>query len=144
MDERTICLSTILEKTIVSRKHEDLLPLIDHAPFGLIGASVYNIDTQDSRKFDYYIAVSSTQNTNNKLERYKVPATTWAIFPCTRKTLHKIQLTIVNEWSKTSPYNLLNTGYQNGKMQSYAPDLEVYSEGESMEIWVPVQMKEGI
>lgn len=129
------------KKTIKENKNERLLPLITQQPLNLIGASVYNVDENDSKKFDYYIAVSTNLETPTDLEEHIVPAMTWAVLPCTRKTNGKTQMNIVNKWAPTAEYELLNTGYKSGKMSSVAPDLEVYGMSDDVEIWVPVRKK---
>ncbi|MGC6767265.1 GyrI-like domain-containing protein [Enterococcus sp. LJL128] len=129
------------KKIMKEGKNEQLLPLINQAPFGLIGASVYNVDSKNSKRFDYYIAAATTHETPEDMNDYIVPAATWAVFPCTRKTSGKTQMNIVKKWAPNSGYDLLNTGYASGKMTSVAPDMEVYSAGEEVEIWVPVRKK---
>lgn len=127
---------------LAAGKQEALLPLIDHEPFGLIGASFYNIDKTDAKKFDYYIAVATTKDTPSDLFEIEVPASTWAVFPCTRKTNGKTQFAIVTKWApKSKEYELLNKGYMTGKMTSGGPDLEVYGQEDDVEIWVPVRKK---
>ncbi|WP_321385395.1 GyrI-like domain-containing protein [uncultured Enterococcus sp.] len=129
------------KKIIKEGKNEQLVPLIDKKPFGLIGASVYNVDSTDPKKFDYYIAAATTQEAPQEMDTYTVPKMTWAVFPCTRKTSGKTQMAIVKKWAPTSNYTLLNTGYASGRMISAAPDLEVYGHGDDVEIWVPVKEK---
>lgn len=125
-----------------ANKQDALLPLMNEQPLGLIGASVYNIDSSDTKKFDYYIAVSTSQDTPNDLEEHIVPAMSWAVFPCTRKTNGKTQMSIVTKWApQQTDYELLNSGYKSGKMKSSAPDLEVYGQGDDVEIWVPIKQK---
>lgn len=131
------------KKVLKENKNEALLPFINQKPFGLIGASVYNVDDNDSKKFEYYIAVSTNMDTPEGMEEYIVPAMTWAVFPCTRKTSGKTQMNIVNKWGPQADYQLLNSGYRSGKMISTAPDLEVYGSGDDVEIWVPVKKKRG-
>lgn len=125
-----------------SGKLEALLPLINHEPFGLIGASFYNVNEQDAKKFDYYIAVATTSDSPARLAEVEVSANTWAVFPCTRKTSGKTQFAIVTKWApKSTEYELLNDGYATGEMTSGGPDLEVYGQGDEVEIWVPVRRK---
>lgn len=127
---------------ISGNKQETVAPLINREPFGVIGASFYNIDPADSKKFDYYIAAATTADTPEGLEEVEVPANTWAVFPCTGKTAATTQVDIVSKWGPESEeYELLNTGYMTGEMSSGGPDLEVYTQGEDMEIWVPVKRK---
>lgn len=125
-----------------SGKQEALLPLINREPFGLIGASFYNVDAQDAKRFDYYIGVATTVETPEKLEEMEVPANTWAVFPTTREASGQTQFNIVAKWGPQSEeYELLNTGYMTGDMTSAGPDLEVYGQGNAIEIWVPVRKK---
>lgn len=125
-----------------SGKQEALLPLMNHEPFGLIGASFYNVDEQDAKRFDYYIAAATTSDTPAELAEVEVPANTWAVFPCTRKTSGKTQFEIVTKWApESTEYTLLNDGYATGEMTSAGPDLEVYGQGDEIEIWAPVKKK---
>lgn len=125
-----------------SNKQNDLLPMINHEPFGLIGASFYNTEKADAKKFDYYIAVATTNDTPEDLVEVEVPANTWAVFPCTRETSGKTQFAIVTKWAPESEeYELLNDGYATGDMISGGPDLEVYGQGDDIEIWVPVRKR---
>ncbi|MDU5334556.1 GyrI-like domain-containing protein [Enterococcus sp.] len=125
-----------------SGKQEALLPLINHEPFGLIGASFYNVDEQDAKRFDYYIAAATTSDTPAELAEVEVSGNTWAVFPCTRKTSGKTQFEIVTKWApESTEYALLNDGYATGEMTSAGPDLEVYGQGDEIEIWVPVRRK---
>ena len=43
--------------------------------------------------------------------------------------------------STDNDYEWLNTGYATGEMVSAGPDLEVYGQGDEVEIWVPVRKK---
>lgn len=127
---------------VASDKQAALLPLINHEPFGLIGASFYNVDERDPKKFDYYIGVATTDETPEGLEEVVVPATIWAVFPTTREKSGKTQFNIVAKWApKSKEYKLLNSGYLTGKMTSGGPDMEVYGQGKDVEIWVPVRGK---
>ncbi|MEO1768520.1 GyrI-like domain-containing protein [Candidatus Enterococcus ferrettii] len=123
-------------------KQEALLPLINREPFGLIGASFYNIDSNDAKRFDYYISVATTEETPDGLEEIEVPANTWAVFPTTKEASGQTQVEIVSKWGPQSEeYELLNTGYMTGEMASGGPDMEVYGSGNDIEIWVPVKKK---
>ncbi|WP_379947157.1 GyrI-like domain-containing protein [Enterococcus devriesei] len=127
---------------VSSGKQEALLPLINREPFGLIGASVYNIDLADAKKFDYYIGVATTAPTPEELVEVKVPENTWAVFPCTREMAGKVQFAIVKDWApQSTEYELVNTGYMTGEMSSGGPDMDVYGRGDEVEIWVPVKQK---
>lgn len=120
---------------------EELLSLMDCAPFGLIGANMYNTDANDSRKFDYCIGCASTKETPEHLSEYVIPALTWAVFPCKKEEIGKVQAQIVTKWQKKSGYKVLNTGYMTGRMKSAGPDLEVYDKDGNVEIWVVVEKR---
>lgn len=133
---------TFWNQFISGNRQETVAPLINREPFGVIGASFYNVDPEDSKKFDYYIAAATTAATPDGMEEVEVPANTWAVFPCTGKTSGTTQIEIVTKWGPESEeYELLNSGYMTGEMTSGGPDLEVYTQGEEMEIWVPVRKK---
>lgn len=48
---------------------------------------------------------------------------------------------IVTEWLPAADYRRVNTGYETGMMSGGAPDIEVYSEGDDVEIWIAVTSK---
>ena len=129
------------QQMIQEGKVGQLAQLISRPPFGIIGASVYNVDEQDSRKFDYYIAAATDQPTPEGLIEYTVPAVTWAVFSCSMENLGTTQADIVTKWAPASAYEILNQGYETGEMISAAPDLEVYGQGTDVEIWVPVKAR---
>lgn len=129
------------QQMIEEGKIGQLAPLISRPPFGIIGACVYNVDKQDPKKFDYYIAAATDQPAPDGLSEYTVPAMTWAVFPCTMETLPAIQADIVNKWAPSAAYEILNQGYETGDMVSAAPDLEVYGQGTDVEVWVPVRAR---
>lgn len=120
-------------------KTGQIAELITKPPYGLIGASVYQVDEQDPMRFDYYIAAATDLPTPEGFAEYTVPAMTWAVFPCTAETSAQTQMAIVMEWAPSADYELLNSGYETGRMISAAPDLEVYGKGNEVEIWVPVR-----
>ena len=112
-----------------------LIQHMDSQPMGVLGVCVG--DWQQTGKFDYYIAVSSTQPAPEGMSEYLVPATTWAIFECRGPMPHAIQSMqerIMTEW-------LPNSGYQ----YADAPDIEQYTDGDQSSedylcwIWVPVK-----
>ena len=73
-----------------SGKHELLLPLINHEPYGLIGASFYNVDTTDAKKFDYYIAVRKPPvKIPEELTEVEVPANSLGRFSMYQKNFWK-------------------------------------------------------
>jgi len=125
----------IIEKGI----NLEIVDLRDQQPHGLLGVSVYNTDLHDARKFDYYIASASGKPVPAGMREYIVPAATWAAFPCKIEDIHQVEVDIVAKWHGNSGYNVLNTGYETGKMNSKAPDLEVYLDDGTAEIWVAVE-----
>lgn len=109
--------------------------LMDSQPMGVLGVSVGN--WQQDGKFDYYIAVSSTQPVPEGMCEYEVPACTWAVFECKGPmptAIQKMQERIMTEW-------LPGSGYQ----YADAPDIEMYADGDQSSedyicwIWVPVK-----
>lgn len=108
-----------------------LAGLMDTAPMGLLGVSACN----DVEQWKYFIAVSSTKDTN-EYEEYIVPAATWAIFTGTgtNQSIQELEQRIVSEWLPTSGYEYAN-----------APDIEVYlnpdPQNAQYEVWIPVIKK---
>lgn len=119
------------------KERETILSFMNTEPYGLIGMSVYHED--DYNMFDYYIGTSSSL-TPASYESYLVPAGTWAVVPCTRKTLITTQQEIVTQWSNDQ-YELCNKGYEEGTIQGIMPDLEVYGKGNDVEIWIALREK---
>lgn len=109
---------------------EKLIPLMNNQPMGVLGVSACN-DKEDWR---YFIAVSSSADTDDTLDEYVVPACTWAIFSGsgTGISIQELEQRIVTEWLPTSGYE-----YDN------APDIEVYldqdPENMQYEVWIPVR-----
>ena len=124
---------------MVQGKQMRILPLMDTVPMGLLGVSVYNRVADDAKIFDYYIACASTKPLPEGMDEYTVPAATWAVFPCTRENMGQVQMDIFTQWMPGSGYRGLNSGYETGEMKSGAPDMELYRQGEDVEIWVPVE-----
>lgn len=125
-----------------SGKLDTLLPLMNQQPHGVFGISVYNTDSQDARKFDYYVAVSSDMPLSEELASYEVSAGLWAVFPCTRKTMGKTQAMAISKWLPKSKYRALNKGYITGRMKSNACDIEYYGkEDDDLAIWIAVEEK---
>ncbi|MEG0661185.1 MAG: effector binding domain-containing protein [Anaerorhabdus sp.] len=116
-----------------------LMPLNNQEPFGLLGISVYNTDANDKRKFENYIAVSTSQTEISELKEYTVPACTWAVFTCTIETIGKTEIQAIMKWLPKSNYKPLNTGYITGKMKSEAPDIQYYGKEDLVEIWIAVK-----
>lgn len=113
-----------------------LVPLIDHEPFGVLGASIGD-GTQN--EFEYMIGVSTTQPAPAGLAVHEVPAYTWAIFECKGalpESIQEMSRRIMSEWLPTSGYE-----YAEG------PDIEVYGDGDQSSpdylcwVWMPVVKK---
>lgn len=120
---------------------ETLMPLNNQVPFGMFGISVYNVDKKDTRKFDYYIGVSSNQPETSEITEYMVLANTWAVFPCTIETISKTEVQAITKWLPKSNYRPLNKGYITGRMKSGAPDIQYYGKDGLVEVWVAVKEK---
>lgn len=125
-----------------SGKGAELMPLMNQAPFGVIGMSVYNSDG-DSPKFDYYIGCASTKVVTAEMVDYQVPAATWAVFDCESVSeMARILPLIVTEWQVESAYRLVNSGYETGEMVAPLPDIEVYPDQKgTVEVWIAVELK---
>lgn len=112
---------------------QKLASMIEGQPAGLLGVSICN-NEEDWR---YFIAVSGTRPAEAPFEEYRVPASTWAVFPGTGTNLsvQDLERRIVTEWLPTS-------GYEYGS----APDIEVYispnPENAKYEVWIPVVKKQ--
>lgn len=120
---------------------ETLMSHMNQEPYGCFGISEYNIDPEDSRRFAYYIAVSSSDEAQGELVSYTVPKCTWAVFPCTKETMGKVQVQAITKWLPKSNYQPLNKGYITGRMKSGAPDIECYLLKDETQTWVAVQEK---
>lgn len=110
-----------------------LASMMDSQPMGVLGVSQCN----DSEEWKYFIAVSSTKDTDGTLEEYVVPAFTWAIFygeGICPQAIQDLEQRIVTEWLPTSGYE-----YDNG------PDVELYltsdPQNARFEVWIPVTKK---
>lgn len=113
---------------------EGLLPRLAammDTPFqGILGVSACGDLQGDWR---YYIAAASTQCPEG-MERYQVPASTWAVFPGRGGTqaIQQLEQRIVTQWLPTSGYE-----YAQG------PDIEVYYSADpanmTFEVWIPVR-----
>lgn len=108
-----------------------LASLMNAQPMGLLGVCA----TNDDGPWKYFIAVAST-NSDDTLEEYTIPASTWAIFPGsgTNRSIQELEQRIFTEWLPTSGYEYAN-----------APDIEIYlnpdPENARFEVWVPVVKK---
>lgn len=122
-------------------RQDILLSIMNQEPRGMFGISAYNTDDSDSRKFQYFIAVSSDVQTEGDLNSYMVPAAEWAVFPCTVDTIGKTEMQAITKWLPKSEYKPLNSGYITGRMKSGAPDIEYYGQDGLVEVWVAVRKK---
>ena len=110
---------------------QKLSAMIDSQPAGILGVSACN----NLEEWRYFIAVASTQETDNTLEEYIVPSFTWAIFSgegeCPR-AIQELEQRIITEWLPSSGYE-----YDNG------PDIEVYltpdMQNAKFEVWIPIK-----
>lgn len=110
---------------------EKLAALMDAPPMGLLGVSACG----NEEEWRYWIAVSSAKETED-FEEYRIPASTWAIFPGsgTNQSIQELEQRIISEWLPTSGYEYAN-----------APDIEVYlnpdPQNAQYEVWIPVTKK---
>lgn len=128
-------------KIKTEKLEKPLLELADRDLRGLLGINIYNTDKEDSRKFEYMIAVSSDVDVPAGATAYTVPAMTWAVFPCTLETIGKTEAQAISKWLPKSKYRPLNRGYITGRMKSGAPDIEYYGADGGVEVWIAVEEK---
>lgn len=109
-----------------------LIPLMNTEVKGVLGVSTGFGKPED--KPIYYIGVASDADVPVGLERYEVPACTWAIFPGTGTmpdSIQELEKRIYTEW-------LPSSGYQYGN----GADIEVYLNADPtnavFEVWMPV------
>lgn len=143
-NENNACMTTVpglWGEIIKQGKNMEIVGLMNQPPFGLMGVNVYNTDTTDPKKFDYYIACATDKPVPDGMAEYMVPAATWAVFPCKRTETASVEARIVTEWQPGSDYELSNSGYDTGNMKSSAPDLEIYDDKDNAEVWIAVRKK---
>ena len=101
-------------------------------PMGVLGVSA----CEGGVFSGYYIAVATEKPALEGMEEYRVPAGTWAVFPCVGPmpaAMQTLQRRIISEW-------LPNSGYE----YAAAPDIEVYFPGDQTspdyrsEVWLPI------
>ncbi len=135
IDESFINVPLFWQKTAQSGIIPRLCGLMNKEPLGILGVST----CMNGKDFDYYIAVSTDQETLKDLVEYVVPQSTWAIFECIGampNAIQDLQRRIVSEWLPNSGYEYAN-----------APDIEVYFEGNQQaddykcEVWLPILKK---
>lgn len=119
---------------------DQLFAFLNKEPHQLLGINIYNVDKNDAKKFDYCIAVASSNSTKD-FTTYLVPGCLWAIFPCTIDTIGKTEVMAISKWLPKSKYKPLNSGYITGKMKSQAPDIEFYGQDGYAEVWIAVKEK---
>lgn len=117
------------QKAVMDGTIQKLAAIMNNHPMGLLGVSSCN----NEEEWKYFIAVSSSLPTDEALEEYLVPASTWAIFTGegTNQSIQELEQRIVTEWLPTSGYEYAN-----------APDIEVYlnpdPDNAQFEVWIPV------
>lgn len=109
-----------------------LASMMEGQPMELLGVSACGSEEE----WRYFIAVATSQEIDDSLEEYHVPAGTWAIFSGsgTNLSIQELEQRIVTEWLPTSGYEYAN-----------APDIEVYLNADPQntqyEVWIPVIKK---
>lgn len=111
-----------------------LMSMMDSRPQGIMGVSACCGDD----RWEYFVAVATTQDTPEGMKEYQVPGATWAVFPGRGPmpdTIQEMEKKIMTEWFP-------NSGYEYGN----APDIELYLNPDpadsEFEIWVPISKKE--
>lgn len=122
-----------------NRAVEALMPFGNEEIKGVFGINAYNVDENDSRIFDYYIAITSDAEEKDALSSYRVPAAKWAVFPCTLETMGKTEAQAITKWLPKAKLKPLNKGYITGRMKSKAPDIEYYGKDGEIEVWVAIE-----
>lgn len=107
--------------------------LPNQKPNGILGVSTY----EENSKPYYYIAVSTNEETPEKMFSYEIPASTWVIFENTqpfKESVQSIFKYFIKEWLPFS-------GYQ----YAHLPDIEVYpmknsnSKSGVLEVWIAIK-----
>lgn len=112
-----------------------LLKINDGNPKGILGVAIG--DWENKGEFNYYIAVTSNKAVIPEgMEVLEIKQSKWAVFDCTGKmptALRNMQQRIATEWFPQSGYKYSNL-----------PDIELYSDGNTLsddyktQVWVPV------
>lgn len=137
----TRAIPALWHKIMEDGMQPELLSYGNQDPDGLFGISVYNVDPQDAKRFDYYIGTASTKEAKEWMASFQIPACTWAVFPCTKQDLAKVQVQAIMKYLPKSKYRAINKGYITGKMKAPFPDIEYYLDDERVELWVAVEPK---
>lgn len=109
-----------------------LAGMMDSEPRGMLGVSVCGTEEE----WKYFIASASSQQVDDTMEEYQIPAATWAIFSGegTGQSIQELLKRIITEWLPTS-------GYEYGNV----PDIEVYinpdPQNTKYEAWIGVVKK---
>ena len=102
------------------------------AAYGVMG----NID-METGVFDYLAGLEVREDapTPEGLDRWPVPAQTYAVFPCTLPTLMEVFQAAYETW-------LPGSGYRRAggpEFEQYGPAFDPNEPGSEMEIWIPVE-----
>lgn len=128
IENNFIAVPQMWQNAAINGTFEKITPLMNNQPMGVLGVSVCN----NKEEWQYFIAVSSSIDTDNSLDEYIIPACTWAIFSGigTGISIQELERRIITEWLPTSGYE-----YDN------APDMEVYLNPDpnnmQYEVWIP-------
>ena len=130
IENNFIAVPQMWQNAAINGTFEKITPLMNNQPMGVLGVSVCN----NKEEWQYFIAVSSSIDTDNSLDEYIIPACTWAIFSGigTGISIQELERRIKTEWLPTSGYE-----YDN------APDMEVYLNPDpnnmQYEVWIPIK-----
>ncbi len=130
IENNFIAVPQMWQNAAMNGTFEKITPLMNQQPMGVLGVSVCN----DNEEWRYFIAVSSSLDTDNSLDEYIVPACTWAIFngSGTNISIQELEQRIITEWLPTSGFEMDN-----------GPDIEVYQNPDpnnmQYEVWVPIK-----
>ena len=133
IENNFIAVPQMWQNAAINGTFEKITPLMNNQPMGVLGVSVCN----NKEEWQYFIAVSSSIDTDNSLDEYIIPACTWAIFSGigTGISIQELERRIITEWLPTSGYE-----YDN------APDMEVYLNPDpnnmQYEVWIPIKKYE--
>ena len=133
IENNFIAVPQMWQNAAINGTFEKIIPLMNNQPMGVLGVSVCN----NKEEWQYFIAVSSSIDTDNSLDEYIIPACTWAIFSGigTGISIQELERRIITEWLPTSGYE-----YDN------APDMEVYLNPDpnnmQYEVWIPIKKYE--
>lgn len=115
---------------------ERLKALSKPAAQSVTGSSIFGISCVEkdpnNRAFDFFIA-AETDEAQEGLEQYTVPACTWAVFTGEGE----LPMSLVNAEMYAFMQWLPSSGYRH----AFAPELEVYParDGSIVEFWLPIE-----